>query len=145
MNTEADPAEPRVIWLLRRAFHAVEATKELRLRATGVTPAHYAILISIGTSPGLTSAEVARRLQVTPQNIAGLVAKLETTGWVERRQHPLHAHVKELHLTNEGAAALARADAVVSQLEEDVTSQLSDNDKTSLRHTLLQLEQDASA
>lgn len=145
MDADVETAEPRVIWLLRRAFHAVEATKEIRLRATGVTPAHYAILISIGTSPGLTSAEVARRLQVTPQNIAGLVSKLESAGWVARRPHPLHAHVRELHLTKDGEAALARADSVVSQLEADVTSQLSDNDKTGLRQALLQLEQDASA
>jgi len=145
MDSEAETSQARVIWLLRRAFHSVEATKEIRLRPTGVTPANYAILISLGTSPGLTSAEVARRLQVTPQNIAGLISKLETAGWVERRVHPLHAHVRELHLTQEGEGALARADAIVSQLEADVTSQLSENDAAGLRSALLQLEKVASA
>jgi DNA-binding MarR family transcriptional regulator len=145
MDVDVETSEARVIWLLRRAFHAIEATKEIRLRATGVTPAHYAILICVGTSPGLTSAEVARRLQVTPQNIAGLVGKLEAAGWVERRIHPLHAHVRELQLTLEGECALAKADAVVSQLEVDATSQMSESDKAGLRHALLQLEKEASA
>jgi DNA-binding MarR family transcriptional regulator len=130
----------RIIWLLRRAFHAVEAEKDLRLRSTGVSAAHYAILVNIGGFPGLTSAELARRLQVTPQNIAGLVSKLESTGWIERRTHPLHTHVRELHLTAGGRTALSLADNQVAELEESVVARLTASEADQLRSTLLKIE-----
>lgn len=108
------------MWALRRAFVAVEAAKEARLRRLGVLAAHYGVLMNLGVSPGITSAELARRLAVTPQNIASLVARLEDRGWVERREHQLHAHVRELHLTEEGRRILDSADAEVSALEAEI-------------------------
>jgi DNA-binding MarR family transcriptional regulator len=130
----------RIIWLLRRAFYAVEAEKDARLRSTGVSAAHYAILVNIGGFPGLTSAELARRLQVTPQNITGLVSKLESAGWIERRTHPVHSHVRELYLTAEGQTALSLADSQVAGLEEAVLARLTPSEAAELRSTLLTIE-----
>ncbi len=107
----------RVIWALRRAFLAVEAAKEQRLRPTGIAGAHYAVLLHVARAPGITGAALARALGVTPQNVAGLVARLEERGLLERRRHELHAHVLELHLTAEGVGRLAEADAAVSDLD----------------------------
>lgn len=122
-----DPlAAERTVWALRRAFVAVEAAKETRLRRLGVLPAHYGVLMNLGVKPGVTSAELARRLSVTPQNIASLVARLEDRGWVERREHDIHAHVRELYLTEEGRGILDSADAEVSALEEEVRRLLGD-------------------
>lgn len=140
MKPAAHPADVQIIWLLRRAFHSIEAEKERRLKSTGVTPSHYAVLINISASPGLTSAELARRLQVTPQNVAGLASKLEILGWIERRDHPLHSHMRELHLTSAGESVLALADAVVSQLESDIRASISAEQLHELAAGLRRLE-----
>lgn len=113
-------ASGRIVWALRRAYHAVETNKEARLKDVGVTGAHYAVLINLASAPGLTGAEVARRLRVTPQNIAALVAKLEDRGWVVRREHDRHAHVRELHLTDAGRRVLDQADQQVTRLERSL-------------------------
>lgn len=135
-----------MVWALRRAFHAVEADKERRLREVGVPAAHYAVLINLSQSPGVTSAELARRLRVTPQNIAVLMAKLEDRGLVERREHERHSHVRELHLTESGQAAVGAADALVTALEADLVAELGHDDARVLRGLLERLaSRDASS
>lgn len=126
MDLSEGGTDSRVFWQLRRAFYAVEAEKERRLRPTGVTGPHYAVLMYVHLEEGISSAELARRLQVSPQNIAGLVAKLEDMGWVERRTHPRHRHVRELYLTEDGEAARRASDAVISGIEDEIARAVGD-------------------
>src|SRR6188474_238482 len=90
-------APNRLLWALRRAELGSRALKEQRLRPLGLVPAHYSLLMSVHSEPGLTGAELARRLDVTPQAVASLVARLVDKGQLERRSHPRHRHVQELH------------------------------------------------
>lgn len=114
----------RVTWALRRAEWAVQARKEQRLRGLGIAAAQYSLLISVHTEPGLTGAELARRLNVTPQAVASQVARLEGLGRLERRPHPRHRHVQELHLTDAGRDALRQADAVIMEIEQRIAEKL---------------------
>lgn len=63
----AADALDRVTWALRRAEWAVQARKDQRLRPLGLAAAQYTLLISVHSDPGLTGAELARRLNVTPK------------------------------------------------------------------------------
>ncbi|RAG86987.1 MarR family transcriptional regulator [Streptacidiphilus pinicola] len=127
-RNEEEPVGPdaldRVTWALRRAELAVQAAKEQRLRALGMAVSHYALLITVHSQPGLAGAELARRLNVTPQAVASLVARLEGRGQVERREHPRHRHIQELHLTEAGREALRAADAVVAEVEQQIKDAL---------------------
>jgi DNA-binding MarR family transcriptional regulator len=126
----------RVLWTINRTDVALRAVKEPRLRAVGVPYAHYALLMLIHTYPGLTGAEVARRLGVTTQAVALLAAKLEKSGLVERRTHPRHSNVQELYLTPAGRDALSRADAVVADMEQRVCDALGPEKADELRELL---------
>lgn len=68
---DEDPVGPnaldRITWALRRAELAVQTLKEQRLRPLGLAASHYMLLISVHSEPGLTGAELARRLNVTPR------------------------------------------------------------------------------
>ncbi|MEV0643343.1 MarR family transcriptional regulator [Streptomyces sp. NPDC050619] len=120
----APDALDRVTWALRRAELAVQTLKEQRLRPLGLAAAHYTLLISVHSEPGLTGAELARRLNVTPQAIASLVARLESRGQLERREHPRHRHIQELHVTDTGREVLRAADEVISGIERQITEGL---------------------
>ncbi|MCV7114492.1 MarR family winged helix-turn-helix transcriptional regulator [Mycolicibacterium setense] len=126
----------RVTWALRKAEGAVQTLKEQRLRSLDIPVAHYSLLMSVHADPGLTGAEVARRLNVTPQAVASLADRLEKRGQLERKPHPRHRHVQELHLTDVGRDALRRADAVVAEVEEQLSTQLGSANTKRLR-TLL--------
>jgi DNA-binding MarR family transcriptional regulator len=139
-GNDGDPVGPgaldRVTWALRRAEGAVQTLKEQRLRPLGIAVAHYSLLMSVHADPGLTGAEVARRLNVTPQAVASLADRLESRGQLERRSHPRHRHVQELHLTDAGRDVLRRADAVVADVEGMLTEQLGQTNTTRLRALL---------
>lgn len=126
----------RVTWALRRAELAVQTLKEQRLRPLGMAAPHYTLLISVHADPGLTGAELARRLNVTPQAVASLVARLESRGQLERREHPRHRHVQELHLTDTGRDALRAADKVIADIELQITDGLGPEETARLRALL---------
>lgn len=129
----------RVTWALRRAELAVQTLKEQRLRPLGMAAAHYTLLMSVHSEPGLVSAELARRLNVTPQAVASLVARLEGRGQLERREHPRHRHVQELHLTDAGREALRAADQVIADVERHITEGLGPDQSAQLRTLLDQV------
>jgi DNA-binding MarR family transcriptional regulator len=136
-NDGVSPAAlDRVTWALRRAEIAVMALKAQRLRPLGMATSHFSLLILVHTYPGLTGAEVARRLGVTPQAVASLVTRLENGGQIERRDHPRHRHVQELHLTDSGREALRAADTAVRQVEECLIAELGPHEASQLRALL---------
>ncbi|MFE2062295.1 MarR family winged helix-turn-helix transcriptional regulator [Streptomyces sp. NPDC059467] len=128
------------LWALRRAELAVQGLKGQRLRSLGMAAAHYSLLICIHKEPGLTGAEAARRLNVTPQAVASLVARLEGRGQVERRPHPRHRHVQELHLTDAGRELLSSADLIIVDIERRLTERLGADGAAQLIMLLGQVE-----
>ncbi|WP_199190300.1 MarR family winged helix-turn-helix transcriptional regulator [Cryobacterium sp. N22] len=122
-TAQSDPRD-RVIWALRRAELAVQNLKDAQLRPVGMAASHYALLMSVDSEPGLAGATLARRLNVTPQAVASLVARLVERGLIERRHHPRHPHVQELHLTSAGRDALQHADTVMERIEQQVVGLL---------------------
>jgi DNA-binding MarR family transcriptional regulator len=119
-----DEVFARVAWALRRADLNLQSAKERPLREVGVPGAHYSVLISLRTTPGVTGAELARLMSVTPQAVALLVGKLTDRGLVERRTHPRHRNVQELHLTDAGRDELLKAEHIVSDLERHIRESL---------------------
>nr|CAJ87965.1 putative MarR-like transcriptional regulator [Streptomyces ambofaciens ATCC 23877] len=117
----------------------MQTLKERRLRPLGLAASHYTLLISVHSEPGLTGAELARRLNVTPQAVASLVARLESRGQVERREHPRHRHVQELHLTEAGRETLRAADKAIADIELRIIEGLGLKESAQLRGLLDQV------
>ena len=136
MEQPPEEALRRVTWGLRRAEMAVQAAKEPGFRAVGVQGAHYALLMNVHTFPGLSGAELGRRLGVTTQAVALLATKLEARGLVERRVHPRHRNVQELHLTEAGLEVLREAEEVVLDVETRVRDLLGAERYETLRELL---------
>lgn len=144
MSSSSAPGTPpageevfaRVAWALRRADLNLQTAKERPLREVGVPGAHYSVLISLQTNPGLTGAELARLMSVTPQAVALLVGKLTDRGLIERRTHPRHRNVQELHLTDAGRHELLKAEHIVSDLERHIRKSLGAQRYSQLRELL---------
>jgi DNA-binding MarR family transcriptional regulator len=139
MPPEGEEVLARVAWALRRADLNLQTAKERPLRQVGVPGAHYSVLISLRINPGLTGAELARMMSVTPQAVALLVGKLTERGLVERRTHPRHRNVQELHLTDAGRDELSKAEHIVSDLERHIRESLGDQRYRQLRELLGQV------
>jgi MarR family transcriptional regulator, organic hydroperoxide resistance regulator len=73
----------------------------------GLTSAQFDVLATLHAGgEGITQQELAKRLLVTKGNVCGLIDRLETAGWVERRPDPEDRRANRLHLTDEGRRRL---------------------------------------
>jgi DNA-binding MarR family transcriptional regulator len=79
---------------------------------------------------------IGPRLGVTTQAVALLASKLQARGLIERRTHPRHRNVQELHLTAAGSQALERAESVIVRLERQVYEILGADRYSQLRSLL---------
>ena len=91
-----------VLWLLKRAFHSGHRAVNDAVRGYGVTPTQLGALNRLDGEPGLSGAELSRRLLVTPQAAQLALASLEERGLVERRPDANHGRIVRTYLTEEG-------------------------------------------
>ena len=96
--------------LLVQAHHAFASAMEAALHDSGLTwSAEFGTLSVVVAEPGLSAADLARAVMVTPQAVNLLVNGLERDGLVERSPHPTHGRILEIHPTAEGRRCLRAA------------------------------------
>ncbi|MFC9895576.1 MarR family winged helix-turn-helix transcriptional regulator [Nocardia sp. NPDC127579] len=119
---------------VKRAEQALIAAKHAAVKP--LTVPQYAALFALSTTPGASSAALARACLVTPQAMAVVLKNLVDLGYVERTPHPLHAHVLETHLTIAGKHALATADTAAVAIERRIAAAFTAAERDTLRALL---------
>jgi DNA-binding MarR family transcriptional regulator len=112
--------EYRIIRLaeqLRRRFEAA-------LRPHGLSPHQFSVLAVLRARPGVTAAELARTVLLTPQSMGAIVEQLERSGLVEPRERRGRGVPAPTVLSREGAATLQSALASVQALDRDTRAAL---------------------
>ena len=128
-----------LMWLLKRAFHLGLHTLNDATSNYGVTTAQLGLMRLLAAHPGLSGADVARRLLVTPQGAQLAVAALERGGLVERKPDPNHGRIQRAYLTKEGrrVATACLTDAVAAH--RALFGVLDPEEQSTLRDLLLRL------
>lgn len=105
-----------LLWLLKRAFHQGLHTLNEAMGNHGVTTAQLGLMRLLAEQPGLSGAELARHLLVTPQGAQLAVSALERRGLVERKPDPNHGRILRAYLTQTGrdVAKACLAEAVAA-------------------------------
>ncbi len=93
-----------ILFLLKQAFHFSLTTVNEAISGHGVTTAQIGLMRQLANEPGLSGAELARRLLISPQGVQLALAALERRGLVERKQDPQHGRIMQAYLTDEGRA-----------------------------------------
>ena len=142
-SSEAAPAAPPVPWgliyLLARVFYGMRARTEEALRPEGLTSMQFTILAGLQRWKGLSSAELSRRFEVTPQTMGEMIANLERRGLVARRQDPANRRALKLDLTPEGERQVKLSTASVNGVESSLLEGLSPQQAEGLRQGLTAL------
>jgi DNA-binding MarR family transcriptional regulator len=81
------------LWLLKQAFYFSLTTVNEAVKQHGVSTAQIGLLRQLTNEPGLSGAELARRLLITPQGVQIALTALEKRGLVQRRQDPQHGRI----------------------------------------------------
>ncbi|GAA4162197.1 MarR family transcriptional regulator [Gryllotalpicola daejeonensis] len=108
MTSPADPAVLAdsigdMLAAVRRAMRSGRQIGDL-------APRHEAALAWLRRKRQLTTAELARYEQITPQSMGAVVAELVERGWVTKAKDPEDGRRELLSLTDAGAAAVNRTD-----------------------------------
>jgi DNA-binding MarR family transcriptional regulator len=122
-------------WTLVRAHHAVARRFTANLAEAGLTPTQFGVLVQVAGGTGLSQAELARRVLVTPQSVGELLHSLERLGHITRSRGP-RGTATTVHLTASGRAALHRATPLIQAMNTPEALGLTAQENTTL-NTLL--------
>ena len=125
-----------ILWLLKQAWYFALTTVNESVSDHGVSTAQIGMLRQLASEPGLSGAELARRLLISPQGVQLALKELERRGLVERRQDPQHGRILQAFLTPEG---LTVAESVVNDAIEahhKVFGVLNPDEQATLRELL---------
>src|SRR6478609_2976483 len=85
---------------------AIRSAMDEALIRSGVSAAQCGVLSVLRREPGLSNAELARRLRVTPQTTHTIVTGLAAAGLVVRQPHQVHRRLLGLYLSNAGESVV---------------------------------------
>jgi DNA-binding MarR family transcriptional regulator len=125
-----------ILWLLKQAFYFSLTTVNDAISTHGVSTAQIGVLRQLSNEPGLSGAELARRLLISPQGVQLALTALERRHLVERKQDPQHKRILQAYLTDEGRRVVGEvlSDAVAAH--EKVFGVLSAQEQETLRELL---------
>jgi DNA-binding MarR family transcriptional regulator len=125
-----------LLWLLKQAFYFSLTSVNDAISSHGVSTAQIGVLRQLSNEPGLSGAELARRLLISPQGVQLALTSLERRGLVERKQDPQHKRILQAYLTGEGRNVVATVlgDAVAAH--EEVFGVLNAQEQETLRELL---------
>ena len=129
----------RVWFRLIRLEARMQAAVGERLRQIGVSIPQCDVLTTLGEKEGVSQQELAQRLYVTKGNISGLVDRLQTAGFVERRPSASDRRQHSIHLTEKGRATAERAIAVQMKWIASTLGQMTDAGLEALETQLIAL------
>lgn len=111
----------------------------------GVTPVQYAALQTVRNEPGLDQRTLARQIALDTSTTGGVVDRLESRGWMERRTAAEDRRVRQLFLTPLGDKALAAAIPLMLRAQDRILAPLSERQRTDFMRLLKLLVQENNA
>lgn len=139
MNSDAEPGielTDNILWLLKQAFYFTLTTVNESVSEHGVSTAQIGVLRQLSNEPGLSGAELARRLLISPQGVQLALTALERRNLVQRKQDPQHGRILQAYLTDQGrkVAGAVVQDAIAAH--DKVFGVLSKDEQKTLRELL---------
>jgi DNA-binding MarR family transcriptional regulator len=122
-------------YVIAKVSHQLGITIDRALSGHGITLTQFSALAHIARSPGLSSAELARALLITPQATATLVRRLIGAGLVQRPDLA-PGLAGSIRLTARGRRVLDRGAKIAGRAEEEALGVLSSAERELLMSCL---------
>jgi DNA-binding MarR family transcriptional regulator len=130
---ERDKSIGYLVWKLS---NAARAELEGHLSEIDLTPCQMGALCSLHDESSHSTADLAREVLMTPQNMSQVVSKLEREGHVERHPHETNRRIHKLLLTKSGRGAMEQAITRAHRVDARMTAELSPNERATLASLL---------
>ncbi|MEI9964883.1 MAG: MarR family transcriptional regulator [Caulobacteraceae bacterium] len=106
-----------MVYLFARIFYEVRQRTEDVLGPHGLTSMQFTILITLNRWAGMSSADLSRRFNVTPQTMGEMISNLERRGFLVRTPDQANRRALRLSLTDEGLRMLDVCNGAMDRLE----------------------------
>jgi DNA-binding MarR family transcriptional regulator len=130
---------PRIFYRILRLKQIVAVSMEEALKPAGLTANQYTVLTLVRRFAPVTSAELARKLQISAQSMGESLKSLESRGLVSRSVSPANRRQVLFVLTAEGKKLTLKADKLVAREEERFMSSLTPGAAAALEQALATL------
>lgn len=124
--------------LLSEASHALTTELAAGLAGIGITPREHCVLTKAARGD-LTQREIAAQVGIDKTTMVVAVDQLERAGLAERRPAPADRRARIIAITPAGREVLARADAAVAGIYDDVLGTLPPDERAGLVAALQRL------
>jgi DNA-binding MarR family transcriptional regulator len=140
MKTRKDPA-PQLPPLLRKCWMRLNAIFQKRVAKVGLTPDQYIALRWLNEFPeGSVNQAMLKKFMFTdPNNITGLMGRMEKLGLLERRPDATDRRKKLLYCTAKGQDLFCKAKLIANELENEVLAVLTNEEKAQFLRLLGQI------
>ena len=126
-------------FLLKRLGFAAKERAMEAFEETGLTPYHYAVLLSLSEDSHETQGAIADSLGYDRGQLVGMLDELEERGLVERRRDPADRRRQLVSMTPEGKRELTRLRGLSRRLEAELFGPLDERQREQLHELLLSL------
>lgn len=131
-----DGERQSLLLLLKRAELAVRNDIERLLDPLDLSAVQFLALGRLGHLPGLSNADIARLMGITPQSSMALMAPLIERGLVGRRAEPGSGRRLQLFLTDKGRETLDAGQISIEPIEANLLNNISSQEEAVLRRSL---------
>jgi DNA-binding MarR family transcriptional regulator len=111
-------SSPRTFYRILRLKHVVAVVMEEALAPAELTANQYTVLSMVRRMAPVTSAELARKLQISAQSMGESLKTLEARSLVSRSASPANKRMVLFVLSPEGKKIALKADKLVAKAEE---------------------------
>jgi DNA-binding MarR family transcriptional regulator len=128
-------------FLLASVCHLHRSRAQQLFETLGLYRGQPALLHVLWLEEGLTQAELAARMRLTPATLTRMVQRMEKAGFVRRAPDPADQRVLRVFLTGRGQAVRGEVERVFLQMEAETFAGLDESERSVLRGLLLRLRE----
>lgn len=137
MDKTENAAKSQAIAVVREVVRAYQAFTDFSardIRSRGLSGPEFDVICTLGNQPGMTFKEIGENTLITKTTLTGVVDRLESKGYVERRACPDDRRCVRAVLTEKGDTLFREIfPAHVSQLEQSMESMPDDEQRELIR------------
>jgi DNA-binding MarR family transcriptional regulator len=132
-------AKPSTFYLLTQVNWVVHRGLDSELARLRITQSQMIALIRLANERKLSSARLARLLDVSAQSVVAVVRALESRGLIKRTAGEKTGRVMAINVTPSGRIAITKLRAVIDGTEERLLAGVSASEREKLRGILIRI------
>jgi DNA-binding MarR family transcriptional regulator len=123
-----EPLRESIAFLVTRVQFRMHRDFQAALEPVGIEPAHFGVLVALGSTGPVSQSELSRALGVSGAHMVQLVDDLEQRGLVGRRRLETDRRAQVVDLLPAGREAVRRTAPLAGRIADERLSPLSDDE-----------------